>query len=248
MTFIINETILYNEKEGTLAQRDNPATKVALLKPTCRLLSMFIRHNNILLTRDRLLNDVWVDYGLKASNNNLNNYISGLRKSLAQFGGEDLLVTYPRQGFKFVADSIQTKNNSDELGQAPSAAEMTEKADRAQAINRRGNRFYLHRLILFVATCLIPLSVIVLYKNSTRISITPLGQYESCKIYTMNKSGEGISKIKDMMRSAGFDCQTAANVYYYDKVREENKDGTVELITYCPADTLTPCRNTYFYN
>lgn len=246
MIFIINEHILYNEKEGTLAQSDNPDAKVVLLKPTCRLLSIFIRNNNNLLARDRLLNDVWVDHGLKASNNNLNNYISGLRKSLAQFGEEELLVTYPRQGFKFVADSIKERGNSKELiNDNTAAAPLIPATD--NAVNRASNRFYFHRLILIVAACLIPLSVIVLYKNSSRISITSLGQYEKCKIYTMNKGGSDVVKIKRMMKNSGFDCKTAANVYYYEKVREEHEGRTVELITSCPIDSLTPCKNNYFY-
>ncbi|MGS4232992.1 transcriptional regulator [Serratia marcescens] len=116
MIFIINESILYNEEEGTLMHVDNASNKIALLKPTSRLLSLFIKNNNKLLLRERLLNDVWVDHGLKASNNNLNNYVSGLRKSLAQFGAEEIIVTYPRQGFKFTAKSIHEANeNKDEI-------------------------------------------------------------------------------------------------------------------------------------
>lgn len=113
MIFHINNNVLFNEDECTLAHIDNTATKIVLLKPSTRLLSLFIRNNNVLLLRDKLLNDVWVEYGLKASNNNLNNYVSGLRKSLAQFGEEELIVTYPRQGFKFSADIIQEINEND---------------------------------------------------------------------------------------------------------------------------------------
>lgn len=91
---------------------DNASNRIALLKPTSRLLSLFIKNNNKLLLRERLLNDVWVDHGLKASNNNLNNYVSGLRKSLAQFGAEEIIVTYPRQGFKFIARNIHEANEN----------------------------------------------------------------------------------------------------------------------------------------
>ena len=91
---------------------DNASNKIALLKLTSRLLSLFIKNNNKLLLRERLLNDVWVDHGLKASNNNLNNYVSGLRKSLAQFGAEEIIVTYPRQGFKFIARNIREANEN----------------------------------------------------------------------------------------------------------------------------------------
>lgn len=80
MIFHINNNVLFNEDECTLAHIDNTTTKIVLLKPSTRLLSLFVRNNNVLLLRDKLLNDVWVEHGLKASNNNLNNYVSGLRK------------------------------------------------------------------------------------------------------------------------------------------------------------------------
>lgn len=106
MIFDINGYISYDEQAGTLEITNDLSNKISLPKAAARLLSLFVRNNNLLVTRDQLLNDVWEEYGLKASNNNLNNYISGLRKSLSLLGEDDIIVTYPRQGFKFVARTI----------------------------------------------------------------------------------------------------------------------------------------------
>lgn len=54
MIFIINEDILFNEDEGTLSHIDNASNKIALLKPTGRLLSLFIRNNDKLLLREKV--------------------------------------------------------------------------------------------------------------------------------------------------------------------------------------------------
>lgn len=106
MIFVINKKIRYNEFEGTLENIDDPGNTILLVKPACRLLSIFVRNNDMLIKRKQLLDEVWEDYGLKATDSNLNNYISGLRRSLAKFDEEELIITYPRQGFKFIAKKI----------------------------------------------------------------------------------------------------------------------------------------------
>lgn len=248
MIFIINEDILFNEDEGTLSHVDNASNKIALLKPTSRLLSLFIRNNDKLLLRERLLNDVWVDHGLKASNNNLNNYVSGLRKSLAQFGVEEIIVTYPRQGFKFSAVSIQQVDiNTDEINNNDYS--KTEIASTPPPVARTPNfRRSVQRLIMIMAACLVPFAAIVLYQNSTRISVYPLGNEQNCQIYTMRLGSGELANIKREIRQAGFNCQYRADVYYYDNIRNEGAEKDEQWLTYCPRASNSPCINNYINN
>ncbi|HGE8335564.1 TPA: transcriptional regulator [Serratia marcescens] len=252
MIFIINEDILFNEDEGTLSHLDNAGNKIVLLKPTSRLLSLFIRNNDKLLLRERLLNDVWVEHGLKASNNNLNNYVSGLRKSLAQFGVEDIIVTYPRQGFKFNATSIHKTDNKEEINPDGSHEEVRNDveitATSPPARRLPGIRFLLQRLMLIAAACLVPFAVIVLYQNSNRISVYPLGSYENCQIYSMKLGSGNVEVIKHVIQRAGFSCQNRADVYYYDNIRNEGTDQSEQWVTYCPRAGNSPCINNYIDN
>ncbi|MBH3093035.1 winged helix-turn-helix domain-containing protein [Serratia ureilytica] len=248
MIFIINEDILFNEDEGMLSHIDNANNKLALLKPTSRLLSLFIRNNDKLLLRERLLNDVWVEHGLKASNNNLNNYVSGLRKSLAQFGVEDIIVTYPRQGFKFNALSIQQMDiKTDEIKNDDYSE--TEIASTPPPKARLPNfRRSAQRLIMIMAACLVPFAAIVLYQNSTRISVYPLGNEQNCQIYTMRLGGGELASIKREIRQAGFNCQYQADVYYYDNMRNDGAEKEEQWLTYCPRASNSPCINNYINN
>lgn len=225
---------------------DNASNKIALLKPTSRLLSLFIKNNNKLLLRERLLNDVWVEYGLKASNNNLNNYVSGLRKSLAQFGAEEIIVTYPRQGFKFIAESIhETNENKGEIYHEEQQREV-EIASTPPPENPSSDiRRALQRLIMIAAACLVPFAIIVLYQNSTRISVYPLGHYQSCQVYSMNLGGGSLEKVKQVIQQAGFNCRTRADVYYYANIRNERTNQDEQQITYCPRAGNSPCINNY---
>ncbi len=228
-----------------MAHIDNANNKIALLKPASRLLSLFIRNNNKLLLRERLLNEVWVEHGLKASNNNLNNYISGLRKSLAQCGAEEIVITYPRQGFKFSAKSIQKTNvNSDEY--------KVNEEDTTEVVSgsppQRGDpgmRHAIQRLIMIAAACLVPFAAVVLYQNSTRINVYPLGSFQHCQIYSMTLGSGSIDKVKRMIQQARLSCQQRADVYYYDNIFNEGTQSNEEQITFCPRDSRSPCINNY---
>ncbi|WP_238788536.1 MULTISPECIES: winged helix-turn-helix domain-containing protein [Serratia] len=228
-----------------MAQIDNANGKIALLKPTCRLLSLFIRHNNVLLLRERLLNEVWVEHGLKASNNNLNNYVSGLRKSLAQFGEEELIVTYPRQGFKFTARTIHEINIKEEPDERENEIAKQEITDQA----RRSNVWRpLQRLVMMIAACLVPFAAIVLYQNSNRINVYPLGRYQQCQIYSMKLNNVSLDKIKHLIEQTGLNCKNRADLYYYDTIRDEGSQNNNAQLTFCPRDINGPCLNKYIDN
>ncbi|CAI2014665.1 Transcriptional regulatory protein, C terminal [Serratia quinivorans] len=247
MIFHINNNVLFNEDECTLAHIDNTTTKIVLLKPSTRLLSLFVRNNNVLLLRDKLLNDVWVEHGLKASNNNLNNYVSGLRKSLAQFGEEEIIITYPRQGFKFSAEIIHGVNDSDQADTRENltSEEVLHSADINPKHNINGNQRSLRRMIMTFVASLMLFSAIVVYQNSTRVSMYPLGNYERCQIYSMNANGGDLGKIKRIIQRTGISCQGKADVYYYDNIRDEVTQEDTELLTFCPRETNSPCIYNY---
>ncbi|CAI0817711.1 phosphate regulon transcriptional regulatory protein PhoB [Serratia entomophila] len=243
MIFHINNNVLYNEDECALAHIDNSTTKIVLLKPSARLLSLFIRNNNVLLLRDKLLNEVWVEHGLKASNNNLNNYISGLRKSLAQFGEEEIIITYPRQGFKFSAEIIHKIDDSSQVDTKENFTpeEVSHRADINLERNVNGNQRSLRRMIVTFVVGLMLFSAMMFYQNSTRVSMYPLGNYERCQIYSMNYGGGDLSKIKQIIQHAGFSCRIKADAYYYDNIRDDANQKDKELLTFCPREVNSPC-------
>lgn len=245
MIIEINKGILYNEDENTLAHTDNIENKIVLLKPASRLLSLFIQNNKKLLLRERLLNDVWVDHGLKASNNNLNNYVSGLRKSLAQLGAEEIIVTYPRQGFKFNAESIREIDKPN--GEYSNAADNKAKVSPALPPIKRGVGIQrrLQRWVMLIAICLALFFAIEFYQQGARTNMHLLGKYELCQIYSVNSRGDALPKIRQRIQHAGFNCQSPADVYYYDSIRDETAQKDQALLTFCPREPKKPCTYNY---
>ncbi|QJU42568.1 helix-turn-helix domain-containing protein [Serratia marcescens] len=245
MIIEINKGILYNENESTLAHIDNMENKITLFKPASRLLSLFIKNNRKLLLREQLLNDVWVDYGLKASNNNLNNYVSGLRKALAQFGAEEIIITYPRQGFKFNAKNIREidelndnyRRQINSIATTPPASQSIKKASGLQKI--------LKRLVIVTSICFALILFIELYQQATSTNMRALGKYDLCQIYSVNSHSDALPKIRKLIQYAGFNCLTKADVYYYDNIREEAAQKDQELLTFCPREASSPCTYNY---
>ncbi|AIA69837.1 winged helix-turn-helix domain-containing protein [Pectobacterium atrosepticum] len=106
MVYLINDLIIFNEGEGTLAwiERENEATSVNF--PISRLLCLLIENQGVTLSRDFLLTEALEKHALCPSLNNLNNYLSLLRKVLREFDLSDSIVTIPKMGIVFNAESI----------------------------------------------------------------------------------------------------------------------------------------------
>ncbi|MDT3252444.1 winged helix-turn-helix domain-containing protein [Serratia sp. root2] len=246
MKFIINSNVSFNEQDGTLHSVNDPGNSIPLLKPTGRLLSLFVRNNNLLITREQLLNDVWEDYGLKASNNNLNNYISGLRKSLSQLGEEELLITYPRQGFKFMAKNIHREEitaSSDISNESATFDNNHLQGEGKRSALIRGGPWKI--LALCTLFCLALLTVGLFYKSYAQNNINSLGQYKNCKIYSIKNNRVTAEEIKSMVYQARYNCDVRANIYYYGDMEDKDLNTNAPLLAYCPLDALKPCENTY---
>lgn len=242
MIFIINSNVVFNEKESTLERVNDTSSKVSLLKPTGRLLSLFVRNNNQLISREQLLNDVWEDYGLKASNNNLNNYISGLRKSLSQIGEEDILITYPRQGFKFMAQTIKRED----ITMSDTASDINAPPDITPVVNNKpGCRWPWRPLAWGILIVLAALTAGLIYKNRAQGSMTLSGEYKRCQIYAIKDNQTPVDDIKEMIYHAHYNCNIKANIYYYGEMKENSQATNSSLMAYCPLDTRKPCENRY---
>lgn len=255
MIFIINDKIVYNENKGEIMIADNEGSIIPLLKPTCRLLSILVRNNKVLISRERLLNEVWGDYGLKASNNNLNNYISMLRKAFASLGEDNIVITQPRLGFRFTALKIEPYKQNGEPLPAQKRKRQRRKWSltwfkRAEKVakTKAGLNIW-SKIAMFATVSLLLLSALMLYQNMTENKLSLLGQYKHCRIYSVTGSSS-LALIINMMRQSSYDCEKGGDVYYYSKVRDNEtgpENSSKELLTYCPPDKSAACQNNYFY-
>ncbi|WP_336221764.1 winged helix-turn-helix domain-containing protein [Citrobacter amalonaticus] len=101
--------------EGFITFDTEDASLVNLLTGDCielsqtstRLLAELLNHRGDILSRNEIFQSVFDKYGARASNSNLNQYISTLRRNLSDLGiQKEIISTVPRIGFKIAEDAI----------------------------------------------------------------------------------------------------------------------------------------------
>ncbi|NYS31960.1 transcriptional regulator [Pantoea sp. WMus005] len=103
MIYIIDEQITYNSDDCTLSHLPTQET-LSLSISSGRLFEQLLNSDGEILSRDTLLTEVWDKYGLRGSNSNLNQYLSILRRALAAYGCENLIITIPKIGIRLNTD------------------------------------------------------------------------------------------------------------------------------------------------
>lgn len=256
MIFIINGRVKFNEYEGTLEDASDPQSMQPLAAAACRLLSIFVRNNKMLVKRQQLLEEVWEERGLKGTNSNLNNYISLLRRHLAQLGETELIITYPRQGFKFVAKKItrhataepeKEQSNMKETivlpqppGPAPPRGRGSGKPLSARRQLQRLNKWF--NLVLFIGIVAL---IMVSHRYSVRNNMFSGTQLADCQIYSMGRDYPEKETVTDMVK-AYVNCQKKTKVYYYNKIRQDNRQFEEKMLVSCLESAgHQPCEVVY---
>ncbi|MBP1429065.1 winged helix-turn-helix domain-containing protein, partial [Providencia rettgeri] len=101
--YTIDEKYIFEKNTSLIYSKDDKNQFIELSKPAARLFDEIISLNlkKGLATRDELLTNVWEEYGLVGSNNNLNTYISEIKKKLEQVSIDPkCIVTVPKKGFR----------------------------------------------------------------------------------------------------------------------------------------------------
>ena len=103
MIYIIDGQITYNSDDCTLTHMPTQET-LGLSISSGRLFEQLLNSQGEVLAREILLTEVWDKYGLRGSNSNLNQYLSMLRRALAAYGCENLIITIPKIGIRLNTD------------------------------------------------------------------------------------------------------------------------------------------------
>lgn len=266
MVYCINRTVIYNPDDGSLTLTDEShqesAGEISLTPTANRLLQLLIAHQGSVLAREELLEHVWDNYGLKSSNNSLNQYISMLRRNFTDLGVEEMaIVTVPRVGFMFspelevTAGPVQLPRP---LPQQPAAHDADVEVAPAPAARRspaaRKNRILLLLLAL--------LTVANLGYAAYRYALpdTPLyearyltGEIGGCPAYSFYRSSqssgqENLRMIAAQMKRAALPCPAGSAIFYRLLETPEQQATQIPFIAVCyPAadGRYAKCHSSY---
>jgi DNA-binding winged helix-turn-helix (wHTH) protein len=256
MRYIINNNIKYHEDKSELVSLHDHVEPLQLTATLNRLLSALVRNNNLVLSRETLLMQVWEAHGQVASGNNLNNTISILRKMFASLGEEEIIVTLPRQGFMFTAATLKT---ADSL-----AEKLTEAAPAPVAVAVASPKRNLKRLKSVGLAALFTLaagSAAWAWQDAGYLSASTLdvGNIDNCSvrlITTFHKpavSKVDLDHLRNMLKKRPqIQCHEPATLLYYDtQTLAPNGSGKTRTsyFYYCPrsemADNKVQCESFY---
>lgn len=204
--------------EGFITFDTEQASLVNLLSGDCielsatstRLLSNLLQYRGDIISRVDIFQSVFEKYGARPSNSNLNQYISTLRRSLADLGIEkEVIITVPRIGFKISAEVIITSDNDD-------AFSFT-LPTQPPALPKYSLLWQHHKvaiLFILVAMGLLPLSQVFIPKKQPSAMIFT---QDKCMIYSAGTlhAREILSNKKRF--PSGLDCSTPKKVYLFNR-------------------------------
>ncbi|WP_129939604.1 MULTISPECIES: winged helix-turn-helix domain-containing protein [Serratia] len=261
MEFIINGVVKYNSSDGTLFCPDNTVDMITLTRVANELLLLFINNNHVSLRRDDILSELWEKRGLSASSNNLNNYVSMLRKALEQCGLVGLITTIPKHGFIFDADIILVTQGEDVKGNQP----VVENALLAplpaynETVVEPPSRSHSSSLKVKAIALLVTAILMIVSPsayNYVRLKLirTEIFSMDNCNFYLLDDKidsavgQEDINNIKDIAIKEKLNCKLKANVYYFSEEMLDvlGRDFVSKSLIYCPYKNKIPCENYHF--
>jgi len=256
MRYIINNNIKYHEDRSELISLHDHTEPLQLTATLNRLLSALVRNNNLVLSRETLLTQVWEAHGQVASGNNLNNTISILRKMFASLGEEEIIVTLPRQGFMFTAATLKTADSLAEKPTEPAPAPVA-----VAAVSPRRALKHLKAIGLAALFTLAAGSAAWAWQDVGYLPASTLdvGNIDNCSvrlITTFHKpavSKVDLDHLRNMLKKRPqIQCNEPATLLYYDtQTLAPNGSGKTRTsyFYYCPlsemADNKVQCESFY---
>lgn len=257
MYYQINKLIGFNPEDGSLWALSEPGNLVTIPRFASLLLELFIKNNQKSLSREFFMNELWENKGLVSSSNNLNNYISIIRRTLSSLGLDDIIKTIPRYGFSFDAKSIEIFDS-----ERVNLSEPQVELKKEKALYRKINSKFLLKVIISIILFWLIAVVFVFFKYSQQNTqfnkIMPLGMVENCKVmgiwngipnnYSMKEVTQNLSRLTE---THGIDCKVKSTIYYYESISAKTPSvmERITIVVQCPEilNNNMECKNFITY-
>lgn len=184
---------------------------IELSQTSNRLLKELLFHRGDILSRGEIFQSVFDRFGARASNSNLNQYISTLRKGLSELGIEkDVILTVPRVGFR-ISDTVLITSDSEYQTPVYENVNLEDKRDKK---DKKGYSFYLIIfMVLFLMIALASLIVIAIEKVTPDLFLQKIVQ-DKCVVYM--PSSQTLDELSNEFgMTHQFDCTTAKELHIY---------------------------------
>lgn len=257
MRYIINSSIAFRVEDGALYRIESNDI-VVLPIPAQRLLFTILESGGNILRREFLLQEVWDNFGLVGSNNNLNQYLSLLRRTISAFGCENFIETIPKVGIRIVEGVQIEKDNAEDVfpegdSESDIPAETRSPPHKTEHLFRRWS---LTNIIFysFLIIVLIFLSVLVHFRagvdqapvTSTLRGGCHLVLYTELNAQQYNRISE---KVTEYLNKTDKSCHPGVTIYFDDISSQSLYGKGRTLLSYCESDKkgINDICHNYFY-
>lgn len=246
MNYVIADTLIYSTEDGSIRLAGSEDESVVILTPILnRMLQFLLENQGKLITRDRFLEHVWDRHGKMGSANTLKQYISMLRKILAERVQGECIITIPRQGYIFSPDiSIRRDEASNVVSElithhgalAPKAPSVE-----PQQKNSSG-QFYLWISISGCALIAIFFLLYSIMSKPSLLNVYPVAKVGECAVNGFSKytsqaeEDKFINNVSQFLKHTGMTCAADDGIYYYTNARGRySQIGMYSILVNCSS-------------
>lgn len=244
--YIINNSLFFNEMNNTLSLNGDDENTLYLPPPAGRLLTELIQNVGQLISRDELLVRVWEDHGFRASNSNLNNYLSVLRRNIASLAPEmNIIVTFPKQGVMLDAEITREESVREErigpeeqfLVSVSNSGDIPNYSHLPPPLTFRNKNKLKKLLIITSLFCMLTSFFLIAsnYRQGKNISPQQLFSHEKCNIFSLDSSHIEDNELDNILKkfNVDIDCKNIKHDIFYSHYRNKNKKQNITFISWC---------------
>lgn len=225
MRFDIEGFITFDTEDASLV---NVLTGdcIELSQTSTRLLAELLEHQGDLLSRNEIFQSVFDKYGARASNSNLNQYISTLRRNLCDLGVEkEIIVTVPRIGFKISEDAII---NNDREYKTPCLDEKMPDAPAPPVYQKRRYWPLFTKLLIVAASIIIMFGIYVGISNVN--DETQEIAHGKCQFFLSPALSMKEVEESFHLASQPLDCSSIKDIYVYRQQIKSSLGNYMQLL------------------
>lgn len=259
MIYIIDGSVSYNSDDCSLNHLPTQES-LSLSISSGRLLERLLNSAGEILPRDVLLTEVWDKYGLRGSNSNLNQYLSMLRRALAAFGCENLIITIPKVGIRLNSEiPIWCEITPTETLPDASVALPAEPAKKKRQVFQPPKKL-IKNAWLFKTSILLLLLIVIAWAclrpdpGEQELSPVSVSLPGGCRVVFVNGLGvgerESIKKqILQMLKENHQSCDASRRIYFNKKTSFNAQNYGRTMLSTCKLNDsshVISCDNFYY--
>lgn len=237
MYYRINNLVNFRPKDGAIwSGVEEESTVITLTVTTSRLFAYLLDRQGEVITREDILDTVWMAHGLRSSNNSLNKYIADLRKVLTTLAiTAEVIVTVPKVGFMISRDIDVQKEEmdiDDDSSSEGAAAHPEAPHYSGISVKRPKNGRFLKLKVMLMIIGILILGSLPILLSGELLSLNifkkyeypqsqtfVLGKIDGCDVLTLSQSSSEMTPIKlkiakDIMQRSQLTCQPNTAIYF----------------------------------